>query len=155
MFAVKFDKTPYVWYNFPMKKSGGFSYLEVLVALALFAIAIIAIIPVLTQAGRNMIYAEKAYDAHLQAQRMMLVIRDALIDGKDPEIIVPDYTNWDFEFSFWVNGVGTHSTPRSGADADAIGSNTTMVNHATTIIVVAWSEDGYVAGRAISMLYPR
>ena len=92
-----------------MKKTGGFSYLEVLIALALFAIVIIAIIPVLTQAGRNMIYAEKAYDAHLQAQRMMLVIRDALMDGQDPEISVVNYTEWDFEFSFWVDGVGTHS----------------------------------------------
>jgi len=139
-----------------MKKTAGFSYLEILIALALFAIVLIAIVPALTQAGRNMVYAEGAYDSHLQAQRVMLVVRDALIDNADPVVATSSFIG-SIDFSFWVrgqNGINFHPRGEPEVDIAAIGSNYTINYQANTIIVVVWSEDGYIAGRAIGMLYP-
>ena len=138
------------------KKSRGFSYIEVIIALALFAIAMLAIIPALSQAGRNMIFAQETYASHLQAQRIMLATRDALADGNNP--VESAILNSDgLEFSIWVSGwhnLEFHSTVIPDASAVVTGLNPTMNSQASTIVAVVWGDEGQIAGRAIGMLYP-
>jgi len=139
-----------------MKKSKGFSYIEVILALALFAIAMLAIIPTLSQAGRNIVFAEDVYASHLQAQRIMLTVRDALIIGADPEQAVSQHIADGFEFSVWVFGQIAqefHTLDVPAADASVVGINMDMANRASTIVVVVWGDDEQVAGRAIGMAY--
>jgi len=126
--------------------------------MALFAIAMIAIIPTLMQAGRNMLFAQEAYASHLQAQRTMLVVRDALEDGHNPELMATLYAAGGFDFSFWIFDGSVryfHSLEEMETEADVsiTGINAIMANHATIIIVVIWGEDEQIAGRAIGMLY--
>ena len=135
-----------------MKKTRGFSYIEVLIAMALFAIALLAIIPMLAHAGRNMAYAQESHASHLQAQRLMLVVRDALTNGANPVSRASNYADGDFEFSFWVFGPNAQEF-HSSSDVAAATVTSTMTIQASTVIVVIWGEDGQVAGRAIGMLY--
>ena len=138
------------------KKTRGFSYIEVMIALALFAVALLAIIPMLSQAGRNMIFAEASYASHLQAQRTMLVVREALADGRNPQAAATGYAAGRFEFSVWIFGQGAqefHTVNIPDANAAVTGINATMANQASTIIVVVWSDEGLLAGRAIGVLH--
>ena len=144
----------------PMKNTRGFSYIEVLIAMALFAIAMLAVIPTLSQSARNMTYAQDAYAGHLQAQRMMLVVRDALTDNADVRVSAINYAANRFEFSVWISGRNAQEIHSSycvieGANASAVVTeiNTTMSSHASTIITAVWCEDGHLLGRAIGMLY--
>ena len=143
-----------------MKKTRGFSYIEVIIALALFAIALLALIPALTQAGRNMFFAERAYAGHLQAQRIMLVVRDALSNDASPgdtKAAALNHAAGNFEFSVWVfgqNAQSFHTINEPDASVAISGLNPTMANHASTIVVVVWGDEGQIMGRAIGMLYP-
>jgi len=141
-----------------MKKTRGFSYIEVIIALALFAIALLAIIPALSQAGRNMMLAEESYMGHLQAQRIMLVVRDSMADGASSSAVratALDYAAGDFEFSLWVFGRGQqhfHTIDEPDIDVAISGLNPAMTSQASTIIAVVWGENGQIAGRAIGIL---
>ena len=138
-----------------MKKSRGFSYIEVIIAMALFAIAMLAVIPVLSQAGRNMVFAEEAYTGHFQAQRIMLIVRDALIDDANPQARVAANVS-DVDFSVWVLGRGEqefHTIYNPDADARIYEKNIAMGNRASVIVVVVWDADGRVSGRAVGMVY--
>jgi len=137
------------------KNSRGFSYVEILIAMALFAIAMLAIIPTLSQAGRNMLFAQRAYDSHMQAQRTMLVVREALEDGANPGQRALAYADGNFEFSFRIHGQNSmdfHSSTQH-ADINITGINAAMATYATVIVVVVWGEDEQVAGRAVGVLY--
>ena len=145
------------------KKTKGFSYIEVMIALALFAIAMLAIVPVLSQAGRNMAFAEGAYDGHLQAQRIMLAARTALLDGTgraDAENAVMAIAD-NVEFAVWVFGRNPfggnpqvfYSANRPDASVVFDPTNLAAPGQASTVIAVVWGEDGQVAGRAIGVTY--
>jgi len=137
-------------------KSAGISYVELIIAMALFAIALLAIIPTLSQAARNMTYAQEAYIGNLQAQRLMLVVRDALADGENLTESAISYADDNFEFSFWVfgnNATEFHSKYSINADAAISGITATMSSHAQVIMTIVWGEDGQVLGRAIGMHY--
>ena len=142
-----------------MKKTRGFSYIEVIIALAIFAIAMLAIIPVLTQAGRNMLFAQETYAGHLQAQRLMLVVRDALADNvsqSDVRTRAISFAADDFEFSVWIfgqNAQAFHTIDEPDINAAISGLNATMSNYTSTIIVAVWGDDKQVMGRAIGILY--
>ncbi|MCL2378779.1 MAG: type II secretion system GspH family protein [Defluviitaleaceae bacterium] len=139
-----------------MKKTRGFSYIEVILAMALFAIAMLAIIPTLSQAGRNISFAMEAYDGHLQAGRVMLTVREALINGTDPEEMAIQHASGRFEFSVWVFGRYAqefHTIDEPDATVAVTGTNIAVTNHSSTIVAVVWGDDGQVVGRAIGMLY--
>ena len=143
-----------------MKKTKGFSYIEILIAMALFSIAMLAILPTLTQAARNIQFAQNAYASHQHAQRIMLVVRDAITDGTNPEINASLYAANNFYFSFWVSGqvsMEFHSNisifDGHNPNAAIMGKNPVMANHASAIIAVVWCEEGHIAGHAIGMLY--
>ena len=126
-----------------------------IIALALFTIAMLAVIPTLSQAGRNMSFAIDAYDGHLQAQRLMLTVRGALTDGVNPQARAIQYVDGGFEFSIWIFGRYAqefHSANRPDANAAVSGINTSP-SHGSTIVTVIWCEDGRVLGRAIGMVY--
>jgi len=139
-----------------MKKTRGFSYVEVIIALALFAVVMLAVIPTMSQAGRNMAFALEAYDGHLQAQRIMLTVHDALLDGANPEVRVAQIAAGNAEYSVWVFGryareFHTIDNPDTSVAVSSI--NMAMTSRASQIVVVVWGEDGQVAGRAIGMVY--
>ena len=146
-----------IWYTPPMnKKTRGFSYIEVIIALALFAIAMLAIIPALTQAGRNMQFAEGAYAGHLQAQRLMLVVRSSLANNRTPDEIraaAISYAAGDFEFSVWISGGGAQDF-HTIDNLDVSVSISAVANNASVIKTIVWGDDGQIAGRAIGMLNP-
>ena len=140
-----------------MKKTRGFSYIEVLIAMALFAIALLAIIPAMQQAGRNMIYAQEAYASQLQAQGLMLVVRDAIDDGENPRTQALQYAAGSFEFSFWVNNRWFHSKGNSAIDDPGISAvldsmNATISNQASIIVVVVWDDENQISGRALGVM---
>jgi len=138
------------------KKTKGFSYIEVILAMALFAIAMLAVIPTLSQAGRNLVFAEGAYESHLQAQRMMITVRDALLAGADPEAVATLYAAGSFEFSVWIFGRGEmefHSINHPDADVSFTGVNLAMPSQGSTVIAIVWGNEGQLAGRAIGMVY--
>ena len=136
------------------KKRGGFSYMEVLIALALFAIALTAVFPSLLQAARNMEFAEGYYRSHLLAQGMMLVVRDSLVDGS-PQVAAADFAtaNEVERYSVWIFGQRAGYFSYGGV----LQANVTLTGGAvaghSTIVVVIWSEDGNMAGRAVGVLY--
>ena len=139
-----------------MKKTRGFSYIEVIFALALFAIAMLAVIPAITQAARNMAFAREAYAGHLQAQRLLLVVQDAVIRGDCPTAAAINFAAGDFEFSFKVIGNNTQYYHTMGAPDIGIlisGKSPAIAGLTTTIIIVVWGEDGQVLGRAVGMLH--
>jgi len=139
------------------KKRGGFSYIEILIALSLFAIAITAVFPSLLQAARNMEVAEGYYRAHLLAQGMMLAARDALADGSSAQTAAADFAAAnDMElYSIWI--LGQHADHFSVGDVPQTsvslsGGVVSSVGH-STIIVIVWNESGNMAGRAVGVLY--
>ena len=150
------------WYTLPiMKKTRGFSYIEVIIALALFAIAMLAVVPALAQAGRNMQFAEGAYSGHLQAQRIMLVVRDELTDDNatpaTTKAAAITHADGDFDFSIWVfgrNAQSFHTIEEPDIDVAISGLTPTISSQTSTIIAVVWGDEGQILGRAIGMLYP-
>ena len=139
-----------------MKTTRGFSYLEVLIAGALFSIALLAVIPVMASAARNMIFAQEAYAGHLQAQRLMLAIRENLLtDEPDPEAHATTYADGNFNFSVRIYGRNAtifHSCPEQDATL-TIDVNPIMQTHASTIFVVVWDDDNQILGRAIGTVF--
>jgi len=139
------------------KKRGGFSYMEILIALSLFAIALAAVFPSLLQVARNMEVAKSYYRAHLSAQGMMLIIRDALADGSNAQVAAADFAAVnDVElYSIWIFGrhSGHFATDgASPANVSLTGGVVPAAGH-STIVVVIWSEAGNMAGRAVGVLY--
>ena len=148
----------YVWKYIPMNKSrAGFSYLEILIALALFAIVLVAVLPTLLQAGRNMGYAESYYRGHLTAQELMLAVRGALIDGNDIEYAAFDLAQLrDISYyRVWLSGVNHAEIYAPGAPIAAIDLQNELVpltGHNTVIIVAVWNSDKNLIGRAFGVV---
>jgi type II secretory pathway pseudopilin PulG len=136
-----------------MKK--GFSYIEIIIATALFAIAFVAILPVISQASRNLAYAQGGYEAHLRAQSLLLTLRDALAVNEDPEPIARAYSaaRDNFSFTVWlIGGAGEERTFGSpGAPAASVQvSGISPSDNQTVIVVVVWGERGDIAARAVT-----
>jgi len=139
-----------------MKKTRGHSYIEMIIALALFAIAMLAIMPTLSQAGRNISFAMEIYDGYLQAQSTMLIVRDALLSGADPETRVLQHAAGNYEFSVWVFGRYArefHTVYNPDVDAAVTGINMALSSRSSTIVAVVWCEAGHIIGRAVGVVY--
>jgi len=144
------------------KLRGGFSYIEILIALALFAIMLMAVLPMVLQAGRNMRFAESNYRYHLMAQGMMLVVRDALLDGVTPQSSqgaalgyasdngVEFYRVWIFGES--VTQFGVYGTPE--VNVSLTGGVTPSAGDSYVVIAAIWNENGDMAGRAVGVALP-
>ena len=126
--------------------------------MALFAIALLAIIPAMQQAGRNMIYAQEAYTGRLQAQSLVLVVRDAIANSENPETRATQHAAGNFEFSFWADGIWFHSKGDEMTDYPEVtlvlnSFSAVIESQASIIVTVVWSEDNKMAGRALTVMY--
>ena len=143
-----------LWY-IPMsntKSRAGFSYMEILIALALFAIALVAVLPTLLQAGRNLEYAESYYRGHLVAQEIMLTARDALqSDTEYPVFMLRDASY----YRVWFRGEINTELYSPGAPVTAIDLRNELApltGHNTAIIVAVWNSERNLIGRAFGMV---
>jgi len=135
------------------KNCKGLSYLEVLIALALFAIVLAAVLPSLLQARRNMEIASSFYKGNLQAHGLMLTVRDAMAIGNNPQFAASNYAanHSVMLYSVWVFGGNpvhfySHGTPEANVTIA-----TGIAGDASTIIVAVWNEDGNIIGRAVGV----
>jgi type II secretory pathway pseudopilin PulG len=108
------------------KAARGMGYIEVVVATALFLILLAATLPIITHATQGLAYARGAYQAHLEAQRILYRAREAF-----PEI--PTYPNASI----------THISPFAQGDFP--------VAH-TGIVVLVYNRHGHPWGRAAGIV---
>jgi len=136
------------------KLRAGFSYMEILIALALFAIALVAVLPTLLQAGRNLGYAESYYRVHLTAQELMFAVRDALIDGDDVEHVAFSHAQLrDISYyRVWLRGVSNVEIYSPGAPQAVTDLQNELAGHNTAIIVMVWDNDRNLIGRAFGVV---
>jgi len=146
------------------KKRGGFSYVEILIAMALFAIMLMAVLPLLLQAGRNMGFAESNYRNHLLAQGMMLAVRDALLhdalldDASSLGAVASTYAdNHEIElYSVWIFDERRIQVGFYGASkADVFLGDEVMplTDNSYVIVAAIWNEYGNITGRAIGIAH--
>jgi len=134
------------------KSRAGFSYIEILLALALFAIALVAVLPTLLQSGRNLEYAESYYRGHLVAQEIMLTARDALINDEEHPVFMLRDVGY---YRVWFRGQNNAELYSPGAPATIIGLHNELApltGHNTTIIVAVWNSEQNLIGRAFGMV---
>jgi prepilin-type N-terminal cleavage/methylation domain-containing protein len=137
------------------KLCGGFSYVEILVALSLFGILIMAALPLLNQAGRNLAFAEDGYEAFLGAQGIKLAVRDTgLLSPADAALAASDaaarfgigtYRVWIFS----ENADIAEAFGESFGSACAPEITAELSGDLSVIVVVVWNEDMFVTGRAV------
>jgi len=152
-----------------IKKNFGFSYIEVTIALAVFSIVVMAVLPILGQAGRNLSFARRGYQSHLAAQSMMLAVRDALPDVGAARVVagqyaarlgVDDYGVWIFHECpltkdvFFDASENTEPVPPIGVSLDGL-AEFSLEGNTTIIVVVIWDNYQNIAGRAIGAVLPR
>ena len=158
------------------KHKAGLSYIEITIAFALFAIIMVATIPLLSQVSQNMEYAQFHYAAYRNADNIRLAARDAIKDGGniDAAVRASAERHEVKHFSVWVSG--THGTMEihcngllychndvampcyalphcHGGVLGSVSSDLGGFNgHMTTIMVAVYSDDGYIIGRAVGMI---
>ncbi|MCL1882237.1 MAG: type II secretion system GspH family protein [Defluviitaleaceae bacterium] len=143
------------------KGNRGFSYIEIIVALSLFAILVLAALPLIYQAGRNFAFAEGGYQAHLSAQGIMLAVRDsqgetaarAAAFEYAERLGVESFGVWIFgrhsgvaEFSF-----GSECAP-DASDVSLTGLSGMAFSADASIVVVAVLDEHFnIVGRALGI----
>jgi len=133
-----------------MKPHGGFSYIEMLIALSLFSLLVLTSLPLLRQSGLNLGFAQDGYNAHLAAQSIMLAVRDS----HNRETIAADYakrlgvdyyTVWIFERENAIS-----------FGAAAFETNVSITATDKEVIVVAvFNPRGQVIGRSVGVINNR
>ena len=144
-----------------MKKRGGFSYIEVIIAASLLAILVMAVLPLLVQASRNMALAQNAYSSHLAAQSIMLAVRDTLentsheLDSAQQAAQITAARLGNVSYSVWIIRTvppqitfATICAPTAYVDIPEL-SDMLITPNSAAVIVVVWNEYGNPAGRAI------
>jgi len=133
------------------KYRNGFSYIEILITLTLFSIMLIVILPTLLQGGRNLNFAESHYTGHLAAQEIMLITRDAILDGNDPELALSAMPRDVEYYKVWIFGQNEISIGTKIAEnlSTEISHDTNLVGHRYIIIAMVWNNYGNIIGRAV------
>ncbi len=123
----------------------GFSYIETLIALAIFSIALLSLLPLFSQAQRNGAYSREAYAVQLHAQGIMAVAREAAVNGEDIEGSVNEYiagiNNLPDEFGVWY---GDYAYTSGLFDFTPTISLTGLSGEIITVVC----RDGNIYGRA-------
>ena len=126
--------------------------MEMLIALALLAIALVAVLPTLLQGGRNMEYAESHYRGHLIAQEIMLTARDALMnDVNNPTFTLRDASYYRVWFR-GVNNAEIYSAGAPTATIDVMSELAPLTGYNTTIVVAVWNSERNIIGRAFGVV---
>ncbi|MCL2198982.1 MAG: prepilin-type N-terminal cleavage/methylation domain-containing protein [Defluviitaleaceae bacterium] len=142
-----------------MKPRGGFSYIEMIIALSLFAVLILASLPLLNQAALNLGFAQDGYRAHLAAQSIMLAVRDSSgIDAKkDAAEVYAQRLGIDYyTVSVFSRGnpegtfFGSPNSPSKCTSIDGF----SYINFAgkKVVVVVIFSACAQVIGRAVGII---
>jgi len=145
------------------KKCAGFSYMEVIIAFALFGIVLIAVLPSISQAIRNMAYAQSHYTSHLAAQSIVLAVRETLAVNQDLQTLQTVVENYAYMLGITyytiqifcpisMSTISFYSAGVPNIDISLAGS--VGVIDMPTIIVVIWNVYGHIAGRAVGMGMP-
>jgi len=142
------------------KTNGGFSYMEILIALALFAIVLVAVLPTLLQAGRNLEYAKSYYNGRLTAQEILLTVRDAIVNDDDicDAIAAHALLRGVEHYRIWVIGEYEEHFYSIDAPQVALTLTNTLIpiqGHNSTIIVAIWNSDNHLTGRAYGVVNHR
>ncbi|MCL2578101.1 MAG: type II secretion system GspH family protein [Defluviitaleaceae bacterium] len=145
------------------KRNRGFSYIEVMVALTLFSILLMAALPLLGQAGRNLGFAQSGYEAHLAAQSIVLAVRDALPNAAAAKtaasqdaarIGAENYSVWVFNENPYTANIffGSPNAPAANANLceDKL-SRFSFSRDTSVIVVVVWDKQMNIAGRAVGV----
>lgn len=143
-------------------RTGGFTYVEMIIALAVFCIALAPLFPAISQARRNADYARETYRAQCDANEMVLIVKNALEKNKSPVEVVAEHmsalTNPPAAYGFWVRyadgakadiSYTTVSAPALSVQTDVSPAGLTGTG---VIIAVVWDADGHPAGRAVGMV---
>lgn len=135
----------------PIQKNGGLSYMEVVIALALFCVMTIPLFPGLMQARKNANYARQTYQAQLAANQLAQTLKGTLARGEDPQPAADACaTGSGFACAFWVtdmDGVVLHSyatedAPEWEADTGHTGPGLIGIEDGRIIIAAVWSGEG-------------
>ena len=109
----------------------------------------------LNQSARNLAAARDGHAAHLNAQNLMLAVRDALLNGEQEQAAGSYAARLGVEqYSIWIVGETTqffYSPDSPDADISVAGFSEMSISGAPVIVVVVWNEHGYMAGRAIGV----
>ena len=140
------------------KNHKGFSYVEILVALGLFALMLGATLPLIFQAGRNMNFSETSYANHLLAQEKLDIVRAAIIQQQsiDAQVASFAYANEIYAFGVWVFGAISHEFI---ADTMPQLMPQIQITYAgcgaggATVIVVICDRNGNISGRAVGRVW--
>lgn len=140
------------------KACRGFSFIELLIALGLFAIVTTVALASLIQAGRNMATGEAYYRGQLMANSIALVARDAILDGVDPvaQAIARAYEGQAEFFSLWVTGNTQVAYHASGVSEThhIVGGNLLDGVNGYTVVVAVWCPDGILKGQGVAIAIP-
>jgi len=122
-------------------------------------------IMVLGQAGRNLTFAQEGHNAHLAAQSLMMVVREAFENASQNQAtavapvlaaVIDDDARDIENYSIWITGavsIEFHSGDVPETDIGFSGvPGLNISGNTTTIVVAIWNEHGHIAGRAIGVI---
>jgi prepilin-type N-terminal cleavage/methylation domain-containing protein len=133
------------------KNRSGFSYIEILLALTIFSVLLMAALPLINQAGRNLAYAQEGYDAHLAAQSIMMAVRadignaQAVASNRAAELGAESYSVWIFS-----EGETISFETACAPSVDATLTGGSFFSESTYMVVAVWDSQKNLAGRAVS-----
>ncbi|MCL2841256.1 MAG: hypothetical protein FWE05_10845 [Defluviitaleaceae bacterium] len=140
-----------------LQNDNGFSYIEILIALAFFSIIFTGSLMVLNQSGRNLAYAREGYTAHLSAQRLMIASREAFENKQSLAAAISHYADtmeveaysvWVFNTNTMVYQIHTPNAPHVNFTPSGL-SSFLIYEQSHVIVTVIWNEHGNISGRAI------
>ena len=140
----------------------GLSYIEVLIALAIFGIVLAPVFPALSKAGNDLAAARDGYRARLAAQGILLFAAEAAESGVPPQPSVAAYiAGLDepiYAYGYWILSFGgldekiSYLSPGApDIDADMLTSVLTEAESGVSgavIVTVVWASEGGVSHRA-------
>ncbi|MCL2372329.1 MAG: hypothetical protein FWC78_02885 [Defluviitaleaceae bacterium] len=134
--------------------SAGFSYIEIVMAVALFLLLAAMAAPAINQGVRNMEFAQSRHGAHLAANGLMLAVRDAVAAGQDANTAALQAAARHDASSFrvWVIGSNPREIASPGAPSAAVDAIITGAQPMGSVVVaIIFDAEGNVAGRSVGM----
>jgi prepilin-type N-terminal cleavage/methylation domain-containing protein len=134
-------------------KHKGFTLIETLIAFALFCIALMPLLSLLSVAYRNEAYSRESYKAQLHAQGIKSVVSEALFTGNDAAMAAADYIN-GLEDPPQTYGIWLGNTLIAAEGALPFTEVTAYVSglNGELLTVIVWVEGSAVHGRAFSVI---
>ena len=148
--------------EYDMQKKNGFSYIEILVALALFSIVLFVALPLAFAALGNLDAAKKHGQKNLAATGMGLAVRDMLQNGTD--ITSPAIQNYAQRFAverysvfiFRPDGTNAPGSPfhfgtAGGAVSISGFSSFVKGNESLVVVVLVMNDFDVVVGKSVHL----